>query len=511
VIALSILVTYLGFLIGLGWFARRSFTGTAADYFVASHSIGPFLMLMSVFGTTMTAFALVGSTGEAYRTGIGVYGKMASWSGLVHSAVFFLVGIRVWALGRRHGYMTQCEFLRDRFQSNALGTLLFPILVLLVIPYLLIGLIGAGSVVRSLTVGALPTLFPGTQGGIPPYLGSGVVAVVVLSYVFFGGLRGATWANAFQTCVFMISGVVAFVVIAIKLGGPSAASQNALNSNPEKLIRGAAIPHLQFFTYLFVPLSVGMFPHLFQHWLTARDARAFRATVIWHPICIMVVWVPCVLIGIWATSATLDGALVVPANHPPNSELAIMVSKLTHPALAGFLGAGILAAIMSSLDSQFFCLGTMFTNDVVVYIYGKDRFDDSQKIKMARCFIVIVVCLTYGLTLLEPRRIFTLGVWCFSGFASLFPLIFAALYWRRATRAGAIASVLAAVSSWAVLFARANYGLTPDFLVMDMMPVTWMILASSATMFVVSLASLPLPPNHVDRFFIPEPGQGATS
>ena len=66
--------------------------------FVASHSIGPFLLLMSVFGTTMTAFALVGSTGKSFERGIGTYGLMASISGLVHMAIFFLVGIRLWAL-----------------------------------------------------------------------------------------------------------------------------------------------------------------------------------------------------------------------------------------------------------------------------------------------------------------------------------------------------------------------------------------------------------------------------
>jgi SSS family solute:Na+ symporter len=50
------------------------FRGTSRDFFVASHSIGPFLLLMSVFGTTMTAFALVGSTGKSFERGIGTYG-----------------------------------------------------------------------------------------------------------------------------------------------------------------------------------------------------------------------------------------------------------------------------------------------------------------------------------------------------------------------------------------------------------------------------------------------------
>ena len=91
---LLVIIGYLCLLLGLGFFSSRLFRGTSKDYFVASHSIGPFLLLMSVFGTTMTAFALVGSTGKSFERGIGTYGLMASISGLVHAAIFFLIGIR---------------------------------------------------------------------------------------------------------------------------------------------------------------------------------------------------------------------------------------------------------------------------------------------------------------------------------------------------------------------------------------------------------------------------------
>ena len=131
----------------LGLVSSRAFRGTAADYFLASRGIGSFLLLMSLFGTTMTAFALIGSTGEAFKSGIGVYGKMASWSGIVHSACFFFVGIKLWSFGKRFGYTTQIQFFRDRFESNGIGLLLFPILVGLIIPYLLIGVIGAGATI----------------------------------------------------------------------------------------------------------------------------------------------------------------------------------------------------------------------------------------------------------------------------------------------------------------------------------------------------------------------------
>lgn len=511
-IGVVIIVLYLGILLGLGIVSNRFFRGTSRDYFVASNSIGPFLLLMSVFGTTMTAFALVGSTGKAYQRGIGVYGLMASWSGLIHAAVFFIIGIRVWALAKRYGYVTQIQFFRDRFDSRRLGYLLFPILVGLVIPYLLIGVLGAGKVVQPLTAGAFPGLFPHDSpvlhGGVPPWVSGLVICGVVLTYVFLGGSRGAAWANTLQTLVFMVVGLATFVLIAKALGGFSVATQQA---NPAHIVRtvqeialegkGGAfhrevgIPPLMFLSYCFVPLSVGMFPHLFQHWLTARSAETFKLTVVAHPLCIMIVWAPCVLIGIWATGQlTLPDARV-------NGVLGIMVGKLVQsPVLTGLLTAGILAAIMSSLDSQFLCLGTIFTNDIVLDVVGRERFTDRQIVWLARGFIVVIVGITYVLSLVAPRNIFDLAVWCFSGFASLFPLVFAALHWRRATKAGAYASVLAAAVVWFLFFRASGYG--GEFTVLHgVMPVTFSFVASAVSLVVVSLCTRPPPDELVRRFF----------
>ena len=506
--SLVVVGVYLLLLVGLGLFTRRLFRGTSKDYFVAGRSIGPVLLLMSVFGTTMTAFALVGSTGKAYELGAGVYGLMASSSAIIHSLVFFLVGIKLWAIGKRHDFLTQIQFFRARFQSPALGTLLFPILVLLVIPYLLIGILGAGAVVKGVTKGMFPDTFAAEgpfAGAVPPWVTGLVICSVVLFYIFTGGLRAAAWANAFQTVVFMLTGLVAFVLISDKLGGLRAASEAVLVNAHDHVVR-ARIGRLQFLTYGFVPLSVGMFPHLFQHWLTAKDAKSFRLTAVAHPLFIMIVWVPCILIGIWAAGLGLQA----PGGNP-NAVLSAMVGSLLHnPYLTGLLTAGILAAIMSSLDSQFVCLGTMFTNDIVLHVAGEKRFSDRQKLLLGRGFIVAIVGLTYVLSLFPPPKIFDLAVWCFSGFASLFPLVLAAIYWRRATRAGALACVLAMVVSWGILFWRGlvrpsleGVSLDGDYLVLGMMPVTISFAASAVALVVVSLLTTPPPAAHVDQFMIP--------
>lgn len=522
---LLVICSYMALLIALGVVTARLFRGTAADYFVVSRSVGSFLMLMSVFGTTMTGFAIVGSSGKAYSTGIGVYGLMASWSGLIHSACFFLVGIRLWAVGKRYGFITQCDYFRERFESPALGYILFPILVLLVIPYLLVGVIGAGKAIQPITAGSFPELFPVLRdgkpypplhGGIPPWLGMLGVCVIVLFYVFAGGLRGAVWANTFQTLVFMATGLVAFWMIATRLGGLAAASR-AVAEHPTasaRLARSGQIGYLQFFTYCLIPLSVGMFPHLFQHWLTARSAKAFRLTVVAHPICIAIVWVPCIMIGIWA--AGHFGTDVRDAN----TVLGRMVNSLVHsPLLTGLLGAGILAAIMSSLDSQFMCIGTMFTRDLVARLAGRDRFNDRQLVWLARGFIVAIVAVTYALALILQggTHVFDLGVWCFSGFASLFPLALAAVYWKRATRAGAIACVLTTAAVWLVLFIydmiekqKLPPGHDEELLISGMMPVTFIFAASVASLLIVSLLTRP-PGDATLRKFFPGGASGSVS
>jgi SSS family solute:Na+ symporter len=245
-----------------------------------------------------------------------------------------------------------------------------------------------------------------------------------------------------------------------------------------------------------------MFPHLFQHWLTARSAKSFRLTVIAHPVLIMVVWLPCVLVGMWATSAVLDGKLVLPPGFTnQNAVLGKLVAELTGPVVGGLLTAGILAAIMSSLDSQFLCISSIFSNDIVAHYIGHDRVTDRQRVMFGRLFVVVIVVVTYLLALTRPGGVFTLGVWCFSGFASLFPVVFAALYWKRVTKAGAYAAIVTAAIAWVVLFAQADFGANRSYLFLGMMPVATMVALSTVALIVVSVLSAAPSTATINRFF----------
>jgi SSS family solute:Na+ symporter len=342
-----------------------------------------------------------------------------------------------------------------------------------------------------------------------------------------------------QTCVFIVLGIVTFAVIANRLGGPVAATKQVAHYNPAHLKVGATeadeqvfqrrmaefeagtspikprhphnIPPLVFLTYVFVPFSVAMFPHLFQHWLTAKSARAFRLTLVMHPLLMLLTWLPCVLIGIWATSAVIPetGQPVIPPDFPlgrANAVLPIMVNKLAPTVVGGLLVAGVLAAIMSSLDSQFICLGSIFTNDIVNHYIEKDRLSDRSVVLLGRVFIVVIVAATYALSLwARNASVFRLGIWCFTGFASLAPLVFAALYWKRVTKAGAYACIIVAFVVGIALFYRASTatGLASEdeYTIGGVMPAAINVGASTIALIVVSLLTRPPSAETIGKFF----------
>ena len=482
---LTILLLYLGVVLAIGVLSHRLFRGTGEDYFVASRTIGPFILLMSLFGTHMTAFSLLGASGEAYRRGVGVFALMASSSALMVPVVIFFVGTRLWAIGKREGFLTQVQYFRARYESNGLGLLLFAVLVALVVPYLLIGVMGGGL-----------TLSQITGGEVPSWVGGLLISAVVMIYVTFGGLRGTAWVNTFQTLVFMILGAITMIYVVTRMGGFSESLAVVAERRPELMVRGEAISPWKMLTYTLIPLSVGMFPHVFMHWLSARKAAAFKLPMVAYPLCIMIVWVPSVTLGILGhrSFGDLQGA-------DANSILIRLIEFHAPEILAGLLGAGVLAAVMSSLDSQTLAIGNMFTQDVVNHYGFGDRLGEKQQVLAGRLFVGGLLLVTYLLSLVMSPRIFSLAVWSFSGFAALLPVVVASLYWRRSTAAGASAAVVTVAALWIFFFSRGHD--VPNYTVMGtgVMPVAVMFAASALALVVVSLLTRPPGEQTLDRFF----------
>ncbi|MGH9337751.1 MAG: sodium:solute symporter family transporter, partial [Vicinamibacteria bacterium] len=251
---LAVVLLYLAVVLSIGYAAQRALRGTAEDYFLASRTIGAPVLLLSIFGTHMTAFTILGASGEAHLGGISVFALMASSSSLVAPLVFYFIGTRLWWLGKRHRFITQVQFFRERYQSDGVGLALFFVLVTLLVPYVLIGVKGSGDVLWALT--------GGPAGGIPTWVGSLLMCGVIFIYVVQGGMRGTAWANAFQTLVFMSVAAIAFYVIVREYGGLEAAMSELEASRRELLVIEKSPRQLgRMISYLLIPLSAGVFPH----------------------------------------------------------------------------------------------------------------------------------------------------------------------------------------------------------------------------------------------------------
>jgi SSS family solute:Na+ symporter len=509
-----IVFVYLAIVLYIGIFAFRRGRPTSEDYFLAGRSLSPYVFLLTLFGTNMTAFAILGSSGLAYQRGIGVYGLMASASALVIPLSLWLIGTRLWSLGKRFGHMTQVQYLRARWECSGIGTFLFALTTAMMVPYVIIGVMGGGETLEELSGGRMPY-----------WVGGGIVAVVVMSYVFFGGMRGVAWVNTFQTTMFLCFGGLAFYLIARDMGGlDRIMARIAADPATAPLLTRERFDPREFFSYTFIPLSSIMFPHMAITCMTAARMSSFKKTIVFYPICIMLIWLPSVILGVVA-------AQQFPGLGPGQSDdvLLRLLTAHTNAWVAGALGAAIMACVMAT-DSQIMALCTMFTEDIFAYYGGKQRFGERAQVWTGRLFVVLITIVAYllALELRNKKGIFDLAIrFGFSGFASLAPVMLAAMFWKRSTKWGALASglwvALAMAGLWYLqdasaaiapkpgqppvpvlpalgdLFLRTRSGIT----IFGFMPVMFMCLGSAAWMILVSLLTRPPSAATIDKYFPP--------
>jgi len=463
---------------------------------------------------------------------------MASSSGIVIPLTIFFVGTRVWALGKKYGFMTPVQMFRDRWECSHIGTVIFGLQAILLIPYIIIGIMGGGTTLNSISGGLIPYWF-----------GGAIVALVVMGYVFFGGMRGTAWVNTFQTILFLLFGAIAIVVIGAGMGGFRSAAQAMLNSPAfAPLLTRERISPLYFFSYTFIPLSAIAFPHILIFCLTAEKMNHFKKTVIFYPLCILAIWLPCVFLGVMANRVTdvpqirakqearrllaTQGKTMAPEARDDLREKAagddvilLLLQRYAPLWLAGLLGAGIMAAVMAS-DSQILALSTMFTEDFFAFYGGKRRFGEGVQVQTGRLFIVLITMVAYAVALRAPETIFELAIqYAFSGFAALSPLLIAALFWRGSTKWGALAvtlwtaSAVVAVAvyqhavpapapgpatvSWSIagldVLARTPGGTA----VFGFMPVVPMVIVSGLLMIGVSMLTAKPQQSTIQRYFPP--------
>ncbi len=305
-IPVIVVCCYLAVIAVIGSVAFRQSKANTEDFFLANRTVGSMVFFLSIFATNMTAFAILGSSGQAYRQGIGIYGLMASSSGFLIPLTIFFIGTRLWAFGKRYGHQTQVAFFRDRWECSTIGTLIFVLSVVMLVPYMIISIMGGGRVLHDIS------------GGLVAYwLGCAVVALVVTVNVFFGGMRGTVWVNIFQTILFLLFGAVAVAVISHSLNGGFGEYIGKIAANPKAgyLITRERMSERYFWSYTLIPLSSIMFPHMAIMCFAARKVTAFKRTVILYPLAIMAIWLPCVFLGVIGTQTSSEESRRHPLEH----------------------------------------------------------------------------------------------------------------------------------------------------------------------------------------------------
>src|SRR3569832_2621018 len=135
--------------------------------------------------------------------------------------------------------MTSVLMFRDQRECGHIGTVIFAVQAVLLVPYIVIAVMGGGATLSAVS------------GGVVPYwLGGAIVSMVVMGYVFFGGMRGTAWVNTFQTILFLSFGAIAVTVIARGMGGFSAAVESlAASPGTAPLLTRERVSPLYFFSY----------------------------------------------------------------------------------------------------------------------------------------------------------------------------------------------------------------------------------------------------------------------
>ncbi|KIG13030.1 Na+/solute symporter [Enhygromyxa salina] len=481
-IRLIVILVYFAIVLVIGALAFRSTQATAEDYFLGGRTAKTVVLFMALFGTNITPFVLMGIPGLAYHHGIAVFGLNAAIVVLGIPLSFWIIGYPAWIASKRLGVVTPAELYARRFDARWFGWLMFAVFFIYTVPYMVTAVAGVGIAVDVLS-----------EGAIGFELAAAGILLITLAYTSLGGMKATMWTNVFQGAVFLGFSLLAFFLISDDLGGLSALMQRVQEASPQLFERpahasgqGPFAPGAWASWALAIALTVIAFPHMLVRIFAAKDVRALKNACRYYPLAMIVLWVPAVLFGMWAT---VDHPGLV--GRASDAVFPMLVLDHLGPTLQGVALAGILAAVMSTLDAQMLTLSSMLTRDVLPQALG-----ERHPVRLGRLFLVGLAALTWWIVVNKPASIFKLAGVSFSGYVTLVPTLLLGLRWRRFTVWGATASLVLGNLVLAASFAGWIPGL-------GLLPVAWGLMAAIVGAVVGSLFSPPTAPSVVEAVIGP--------
>jgi len=427
----------------LGWLALTTLVGVLAglnrrfgleEFCVGDRSFGTLLFYTLAAAEIYSAFAFLGLAGWAYGKGLSIVYALAYMP--IAYALYFFIGPRIQRLGARAGYVTQPDFVEDRYGSRALGTAVALLGVAATIPYLQVQLVGSGIIVEVASGGAMSR-----QTAIV------IAASCLVGFVAFSGLRGIGWTNLLQAGVMLVGMLAVGLLVPRELFGgvaPAMATLERLRPQHLELPDSGGLGQGWYVsTVLLSAIGAWMWPHIFATTYGAASPRVVRRNACVLPL-YQLATVPVIVVGLTcAAKAAEDPAFAATIAHPDQALLGVLAARFP-PWVAGLVGAGGLAAAVSTASALILSSANLLARNVTQKALAPG-LDDRRTAWLARGLVVPVAAGAAGLALLAPAMLVELLLVGYSGIAQLAPAIWLGLFSRRPTLAGIAAGLACGV------------------------------------------------------------------
>lgn len=419
-----VFVVYLAFMLGIGvYFFVKSKDGGEKDYFLGGRQMGPWVSALSAGASDMSAWVLMGLPASIYAFGIG-----QAWVA-IGLAIGYAVSWTVEAPRLRrftivaNDAITVPQYLTNRFMSKSKALQIICAIIFLV----------AYTIYAASSMKACGTLFH-TVIGIDATLAMYLAAAIIVGYTFLGGFSAVCWTDFFQGMLMLAALLIApiFALIVIK-GGGAAESVADLPANYWNLFSSWK----DIVSGLGWGLGYFGMPHIIVRFMSVRSDKDLKKSakigITWN-----------VLIVIFSVAAGCIGHLLL-GEISDSSTVFIQMVRMLFPALiSGVLLSAILAASMSTADSQLLASASAFASDVYKPVLRKGKASDKEMLWAGR-FVVLAISVIAVLIASNPNSGTIMGLvenaWGLFG-AAFGPAIMLSLFWKRFNFEGAIAGIV---------------------------------------------------------------------
>lgn len=481
------IVLYLVAMVGIGaWYSKKN--ENTDDFYLGGRKLGPLVTAMSAEASDMSSYLLMGLPGLAVIYGIAE----ASWTavGLAIGTYvnWLLVAKRIRLYSHKINAVTIPEFFAKRFHDNAkvLSLIAALIIIIFFVPYTASGFSACGKLFSSLF-------------GMDYKIAMIISAVVIVLYTTLGGFSAASTTDLIQSIVMTVA---LFVVVGFgvsQAGGFHAVIENAsqlpayfsLTSTGDGA--GGTKPYGGLTIVSTLAWGLGYFgmPHILLRFMAIEDSKKLKTSrriasvwvVISMAVAIFIGTVGVGMIGAGVLDGGFDGERII-------IEIAKLLSTYgIFPALvAGVILSGILAATMSTADSQLLAASSSASQDIFTSFF-KIKLSQKKAMLIARASVILISVIGVIIALDENSSIFRVVSFAWAGFGAAFgPLVLFSLFWKRTNKAGAVAGMVtggAMVFIWKYIIAK----LSPVLNIYELLPA--FILSSLAIVGVSLLTKAP--------------------